>query len=372
MSAVDFAPSARALSTTGVSRGKILIDHTHCGRHVTGIERISLELFSAEALSPLPVEIIRSSGVRDMIVKQTVSLPSRLARDKRAILLCPGFPPSPLATVFGARVLPYIHDVFLITRWQDLNPRAKIYMSAPFRLALKKLPRFLVNSRTTRDEVRRFCRPDAEISLYRPAVRNVFGLGVGDRKERASKPGAFRLVALGTVEPRKNLQAAADILMALRARHFPDATLDIVGRFGWGKDAERLQATPGVTLHGYQEMATVRSIVESADALIATSHDEGLGLPLLEAQYAGLPVIASDIAVFREVLDGCGLLIDTAALAASADRIAAMATADGWRAQQAQAAIANLDRWMAGANDDRNKVIDLIGRIAARDGLAAC
>ena len=370
MSAVEITRAPRAI--TGEPKTTILVDHTHCGRHVTGIERITLELFSADALSPLPVEIVRSSGVPDMIFRQSIALPLRLLRDRNAILLCPGFPPSPLATAFGARVLPYIHDVFLITRWQDLNPRAKIYMAAPFRLALKKLPRFLVNSQTTRDEVRRFCRPDADISLYRPAVRNVFGLAVGDRAARINEAGKLRLVALGTVEPRKNLLAAAAILTALRARHFPEATLDIVGRFGWGEDSRILQATPGVTMHGYQEMATVRAIVESADALIATSHDEGLGLPLLEAQYAGLPVIASDSAVFREVLGDCGLLIDTTDATSSADRIAAMTAVSGWRAQQVQAAGANLDRWMSAARADHGSAVDLIGRLARRDGLQTC
>ena len=141
----------------------IFVDHTHCGRHVTGIERITLELFSKAALAPLDVSIINSSGVPNMIYRQSLAMPMALLRNPRAILLCPGFPPSPIATMFGARVLPYIHDVFLITRWQDLNPRAKIYMAAPFRLALKRLPRFLVNSQTTQDEVRRFCQPDAEI-----------------------------------------------------------------------------------------------------------------------------------------------------------------------------------------------------------------
>ena len=371
MSAVDVAASSTR-TASGADGVRILVDHTHCGRHVTGIERITLELFSAEALAPLPVEIVRSNGVRDMVMRQTITMPLALMRDPRAILLCPGFPPSPLATMFGARVLPYIHDVFLITRWQDLNPRAKIYMSGPFRFALKKLQRFLVNSQTTRDEVRRFCRPDAEIELYRPAVRNVFGLAPGDRETRATEPGKFRLVALGTVEPRKNLLAAAAILTALRARHFPDATLDIVGRFGWGDDARRLQETPGVTLHGYQDMNTVRGIVDAADALIGCSHDEGLGLPLLEAQYAGMPVIASDIPVFREVLDGCGLLIDTTAHADSADRIAAMASDTGWRGRESAAALGNLDRWLSAARDDHTRVIDLVGRLARQGDRQTC
>src|SRR5262249_741769 len=146
---------------------------------------------------------------------------------------CPGFPPSPLLSLFRARVLPYIHDLFLITRWGDLNVRAKLYMAAPFRLAVRLLPRFLVNSEYTRDELAAYVRPDAEMVLYRPRVRNVFGLSPGALNKKPEVQGNLRLISLGTIEPRKNLDAASSILTALRAHGYPGATLEIVGRMGW-------------------------------------------------------------------------------------------------------------------------------------------
>ena len=74
-----------------MSQARVVVDHTHCGRHVTGLERITLELFSREALAPLEVEIATSRGVLDMALKQTLALPAALAADRRAILICPGF-----------------------------------------------------------------------------------------------------------------------------------------------------------------------------------------------------------------------------------------------------------------------------------------
>lgn len=344
--------------------GAIVVDHTHCGRHVTGLERITLELFSREALAPLPIEIHTSSGVLDMVVRQTLALPWRLASDRRCILVCPGFPPSPLASLFGGRVLPYIHDTFLITRREDLNPRARLYMAPSFRFALKRLPRFLVNSETTRDEARRFCRPDAEITLYRPGIRNVFGLACASRARKPFVATRLRLVALGTVEPRKNLLAAAGIVKALRDKGLTDATLDVVGRAGWGDDAKKLTEAPGVVMHGYQPMERVREIVEAADMLISTSFDEGLGLPLLEAQYAGLPVVAPDKPVFREVLGESGLLIDASAAGAAAERILALVSTPDWRERYVKLATANLERWLALAARDKDVVLDLVEKLA--------
>ena len=339
----------------------IFVDETHCGRHVTGLERITLELFSAEALAPLPVTPVRAPGRKAMMVRQTFDLPWRALQNPDALVLCPGFPPSiPLTLLGRGRVIPYIHDLFLLTRPDDLNRRAKLYMVTPFRLAVRRLPLFLVNSETTATELRRFCRPDARIVPYRPQVRNVFGLHPGDRSLRPSAPGTLRLVAVGTVEPRKNLPAAAAILAALRRTTHPHATLDIVGRPGWGVDTDALAAQPGVTLHGYQPTETVRGLIETSDALLSTAHDEGLGLPLLEAQYAGLPVIAPARPVFREVLGDSGLILETADPTAAAAAIGTALSSPDWRARFVTAAATNLGRWNAAAGRDQNEVVALL------------
>ena len=348
--------------------GRILVDHTHCGRHVTGLERITLELFSRQALAPLDATIIGSSGVPDMIRRQCLSMPASLLMDPKAILLSPGFPPSIPASFFGGRVLPYIHDVFLLNRPQDLNTRARLYMAPAFRRAVAVLPRFLVNSQTTCNELRSYARPDAQITLYRPGVRNVFGLSAQGREALVRPSGSLRLVALGTIEPRKNLMAAARIVSALREQGLADATLDLLGRSGWGDDEKQLAAMPGVTLHGYQPVERVREIVSQSHALICTSHDEGLGLPLLEAQYAGLAVIAPDQAVFREVLSDSGLFIDPSAPETSAQQILAWADAPEFFSRGVALASANLSRWLGLASQDHDAVIELISRISLSGG----
>jgi glycosyltransferase involved in cell wall biosynthesis len=346
----------------------IYVDHTHLGRHVTGLERITLELFSAAALAPLDIVPVTARGTRQMVTKQTFELPMRLAASSSSILLCPGFPPSPLLRPFASRVLPYIHDIFLLSRPADLNRRARLYMAAPFKLALQRYPRFLVNSNDTGRRLAAHCRPDAAITLYRPPVRNVFDLE-SSRPERDAQP--LRLVALGTVEPRKNFVAAARITGALRERSFHDATLDIIGRRGWGDDWRMLETLPGVNLHGYRPGARVRQLLGDADIFICTSHDEGLGLPLLEAQYGGLPVVAPDTAVFREVLGVSGIFVDPADPVAAATRIEAMLSRRHWRSDYAALAAQNLKRWNALATADRDAVINLIAGLAKRQPSAA-
>ena len=350
---------------------RVYVDHTHLGRAVTGLERITLELFSPAALAPLDIVPITARGTAAMVMAQTFALPARLAGARSAVLLCPGFPPSPLLLPFGARVIPYIHDVFLLSRRGDLNRRARLYMAEPFRLAIRRLPRFLANSEDTRRKLAAVCRPDAEILLYRPHVRNIFGLRADGREARAAKPGHLRLVALGTVEPRKNFPAAAALARALMARGYRRVTLDVIGRRGWGDDWSRLAATPGVTLHGYRSTEQAAALIDAADAFVCTSHEEGLGLPLLEAQYAGLPIIAPDQPVFREALDGSGLYIDPQNCAAAAELVANDFANTDWRHRHATLAAQNLRRWNALAAGDREDVIDAIDRLARSDARGA-
>ena len=348
----------------------ILVDHTHLGRHVTGLERITQELFSVDALKPLDVTPVTSHGTRQMITTQTFGLPARLATSS-ALLLCPGFPPSPLLRPFARRVLPYIHDDFLITRSADLNIRAKLYMAVPFKIALNHYPRFLTNSRDTLRKISKYTRDDAEITLYRPPVRNVFNLQSAGRSDREVSAAPLRVVALGTVEPRKNFVAAGHIVGALRRHGFPGATLDIVGRKGWGDDWTALEKMPGVTLHGYQSAENVTRLLDQADIFICTSHDEGLGLPLLEAQYAGLPIVAPNAAVFHEVLGSSGIFIETSDPGGAAAQIGAAIATPKWRPQYVAAALQNLARWNALAASDHDTVIDLIAELAANQPAAA-
>ncbi|HUG61515.1 MAG TPA: glycosyltransferase [Methylomirabilota bacterium] len=342
-------------------RARILVDHTHLGRTVTGLERITLDLFAGETLAPLALEAVRGGSTARMIAEQQAGLAARLAADRRAILLCPGFPPSVPVSLLGRRVVPYIHDLFLITRPQDLNWRARAYMAPAFRFAVARLPWFLVNSEATGRELAAHARPGADITLYRPIVRDVFAIAseaeAAAARRRIVPGGRVDLVAIGTVEPRKNLTAAAAIVARLRRAHGFDAVLNLVGRPGWGGEAERLAGMEGVVVHGYQPPERVRELLASAHVFLSTSHDEGLGLPLIEAQYAGLPVVAPDKPVFREVLGSSGLHVDPADPDDAAARIAARLAEPDVFAAAAAAASANIARWNEAAAADREAVV---------------
>jgi glycosyltransferase involved in cell wall biosynthesis len=330
----------------------VFIDLTHLGRHVTGIERVSIEQFESVKFSGARVRHVRSNGVASMIWRQQILLPLLALVNPRAIFVFPGFPPSPWFTLIAHRVVMYVHDLFLITRRDDLGLKAKLYMAAPFKFAVSRLTHFQVNSEKTRAELIPFAPAAAAIALYRPVVRNVFNLDAGPRTTRGDGATPLSLVSLGTVEPRKNYGAALAILDALIANGHTGARLHIIGREGWGEAKDAIANHPAVTIHGYLPSEDVKAVLEAADAYLCTSHDEGLGLPLLEAQFAGLPVIAPDKPVFREVLGTSGAFIDPTNATTSARTISSLLAQPGWRTRTTRAASTNVARWNALAGSD--------------------
>ncbi|MCL2020762.1 MAG: glycosyltransferase [Betaproteobacteria bacterium] len=111
---------------------------------------------------------------------------------------------------------------------------------------------------------------------------------------------------VGTLEPRKGHADALDAFERLWARGV-DVNLVIVGKKGWMVDAlaKRIYASLEYEkrlfwLQGVSD-EYLESIYAASACLIAASHAEGFGLPLIEAARHHLPVIARDIPVFREV-----------------------------------------------------------------------
>ncbi|WP_175688788.1 glycosyltransferase family 4 protein [Burkholderia anthina] len=114
------------------------------------------------------------------------------------------------------------------------------------------------------------------------------------------------IVMVGTIEPRKGYpQVLAAFERLWEAGE--NLSLIIIGKQGWKMDefADQLRRSPELGkrlhwLHGCSD-AEVRALYGASSGLIMASCNEGFGLPVVEAFQAGLPVLARDIPVFREV-----------------------------------------------------------------------
>lgn len=120
---------------------------------------------------------------------------------------------------------------------------------------------------------------------------------------------------VGTIEPRKGYLQALEAFSVLW-NEGRDVNLVIVGKEGWkGLPDDMRRDIPQTTkqLRNHPELNTrlfwcdsisdeyLENIYEADTCLIAASYGEGFGLPLIEAARHGIPLIARDIPVFREV-----------------------------------------------------------------------
>lgn len=117
-------------------------------------------------------------------------------------------------------------------------------------------------------------------------------------------------VVIGTIEPRKNHLLLLHIWRQFAQRQVPGQAvpnLVIVGRRGWENEniIDLLDRSAFLTGHVIEMPglgdAQLSALVRGSRAVLMPSFAEGYGMPVAEALAAGIPVIASDLPVFREV-----------------------------------------------------------------------
>jgi glycosyltransferase-like protein len=131
-------------------------------------------------------------------------------------------------------------------------------------------------------------------------------------RERVGAPDRPLLRAVGGIEPRKGSDTLVAALSTLVQTRDPSPVLAVIGGHSFQDHRayrERVLATVGpLGLELGRDIVEVGSVPEeemaawygAADVLAFPSVKEGFGLAALEAMAAGLPVVTSDLPVFRE------------------------------------------------------------------------
>lgn len=152
------------------------------------------------------------------------------------------------------------------------------------------------------------------------------GASSGQTSAAGGDPSSASFLMVGTIEPRKGHAQALAAFELLWDRGM-DARLVIIGKPGWRMDPliRRLRQHPEagkrlVWLERADDDELVAMYHGSA-ALLAASEGEGFGLPLIEAAQYGLPIIARDLPVFREVAGAHAVYFDGLAPEAIADAV---------------------------------------------------
>jgi glycosyltransferase involved in cell wall biosynthesis len=137
----------------------------------------------------------------------------------------------------------------------------------------------------------------------------------GDAAAGARRAGGKRYVlALGTIEPRKNLPALVRAFAAVAATD-PEVRLVVAGPEGWGAEqfrtaVDRVAARDRIVRLGWVGPNDRRDLLAGASVFAYPSRYEGFGFPPLEAMAAGVPVVAGDAGALPEILGDAAALVD--------------------------------------------------------------
>lgn len=215
-----------------------------------------------------------------------------------------GFP----TWVVAADVQPiyFVHDLIPITHPQYCRAGEDQRHRERMLTVLRTGAGVIANSQVTLDELSRFAAAD-EVPMP-PSLVAWLGTDSVALAGPSEMPDRPTFVSTGTIEGRKNHLLLMKVWSRLVADMGDKAPrLLIIGQRGWEAESVfgLLDGDEKLRCHvielGRCSDAEMANHLACARALLFPSFVEGYGLPLIEALGAGVPVIASDLPVFREL-----------------------------------------------------------------------
>ncbi len=221
-----------------------------------------------------------------------------------------------------------IHDAFHLAFYDTLNFMQKIYAKTIFNQALSRSDIVLSVSDFSRSEILKYAKIDKNIFVAPNAIDE-------GRFNHHCDSNALEAVAkdyglpedfilfVGNVKPHKNLK---NLLFALEKM---DLNLVIVGKkdgFITGDSIiseiiRRKNLSNRIFFTGYVKDADIAAIYNLAKLFVFPSLYEGFGIPPLEAQACGCPVVCSDAASLPEAFGDSVVYFDPYSVEDMRDKI---------------------------------------------------
>lgn len=255
------------------------------------------------------------------------------------------------------RVIPTvvtIHDLSLLlhddTHLKPLTRRAR-----------RRLPRvaqsadmIITDSAAMKREIADHLKvPKEKIAVTHLAPRSVFKplppQQTLEARQRLKIADEF-ILFVGTIEPRKNLQALIRAFSEIQRTNGRNIQLVIAGREGWLMDEfysliHSSELDELVRFTGYLSDEDLCALYSSCAVFVYPTLYEGFGLPPLEAMSCGAAVVTSDIPVMRESVGEAAVRVDPNSVTGLAQAITNVLENPGMREQLSQAGIEQAGRF---------------------------
>jgi glycosyltransferase involved in cell wall biosynthesis len=221
-------------------------------------------------------------------------------------------PRVPCKAVAAMMDLGYFHGRYRMYRWADT-----LYMKRAMAFTARRAEGLLAISEYTKKDLTEILGvPGHKVTVTHLAADDLYHKAVTEddivnfrQHHRLNRP--FFLYT-GNISPRKNLKALLTAFAAVKDQ--VEADLVVTGGLSWSDEWEDWVRSLGIEDRvrrlGDVPRRDMPALYASALAFVFPSLFEGFGLPVLEAQAVGVPVICSTAASLPEVAGDSALLID--------------------------------------------------------------
>lgn len=245
------------------------------------------------------IEVPTGGGRIARVLAEQVRLPRLLRRHKVDAVLNPAF----TGPVWGApTVVTTVHDPYFLVIPDLLPPAQRLFLSAFVPFCCRRSRRVVTTSASTmRDLLRHYPDLGGKVSVVPMANRLPAPLSLPEPSPAAdTQPFVLLVAALtGNKNPGPLVAAIADV-----RRFYPDLKLVHVGSDPdrrLGEAVDRRHAHDWVESRTGVSDAELQALYGQCLCVAIPSLCEGFGLPLLEAQAFGAPVISSNRSALPEV-----------------------------------------------------------------------
>ena len=155
---------------------------------------------------------------------------------------------------------------------------------------------------------------------------------------------------IGRLEDRKNISGIVEAFEILKEKHKIPHKLILVGKFGFGGEKikgkiDSSEYKSDMILTGYVSDEDKFYLLANADVFLFPTFYEGFGLPILEAQSVGTPVITSDVSSMPEVADHSAVLVDPKDVNAIAEAAHKLISDESYKNDIIQKGLENVKRF---------------------------
>lgn len=217
--------------------------------------------------------------------------------------------------------IPTIHDIGYLN-YQDQFTKKDLYQLKNWtKSSLKQAKHIVAVSQFTKNElIKTYHLPAQKISIIYNGVSTPPKISATtiQKVKQKFKINSPYFLAVGTLKPNKNYPFLIEAF-SIFLKNYSSKTLSyqlvIAGKKGWLYDEieiilKKLNLTNQVIFTDYISEEEKWALYQGAISLVIPSTYEGFGIPAIESQIIGTPVIASSIPPLKEVLADSTLYID--------------------------------------------------------------